>query len=116
MHTMPLARYMPHSVDARVYWSVLVHQAVESRATCHAALDGLPKVGEDKYDKLMGVLKKRFEPYGEIREGCFWMPKGDDGVTKGYAFIEYSKREVLILVSVAAFPRRVQLAGHVTAH
>jgi hypothetical protein len=59
-----------------------------------AALDGLPKVGEDKYDKLLGVLKKRFEPHGEIREGCFWMPRGEDGLTKGYAFIEYSKREV----------------------
>ena len=68
-----------------------------------AALDGLPKVGEEKYDKLMGVLKKRFEPYGEIRDGCFWMPKGDDGVTKGYAFIEYSKREVRISVSSSYF-------------
>ena len=47
----------------------------------------------------MSVPKKRFEPYGEIRDGCFWMPKGDDGVTKGAAFIEYSKGEIRISVS-----------------
>jgi translation initiation factor 3 subunit B len=69
------------------------------KAALSAAIDGLPKVGEDKFDKLVGVLKKRFEPHGEIREGCFWMPKGDDGITMGYAFIEYSKREVSFLSS-----------------
>jgi translation initiation factor 3 subunit B len=59
-----------------------------------AALDGLPKVPQEKYDKLTGVLLNRFKPHGEIKEGCFWMPQNDDGTTRGYAFIEYSKREV----------------------
>lgn len=26
--------------------------------------------------------------------GCFWMPQKEDGSTKGYAFVEYSRREV----------------------
>jgi len=54
-------------------------------------IDGLPRVDDAKYEKLVQVISgnKWCGQFGEIVE--FMMPKGDDGLTVGYAFCEYKE-------------------------
>eukprot|EP00877_Chromochloris_zofingiensis_P000044 jgi/Chrzof1/1003/Cz01g36140.t1 len=54
-------------------------------------VDDLPDVTDEKYEKLVSVLKKIFNQIGNIREGGVYMPKDEQsGKTKGFAFIEFS--------------------------
>jgi len=51
-------------------------------------VDGIPQVGEDRLEKLRGVIRKIFSKFGHIAQDEF--PMGEDGMSKGYCFIEYS--------------------------
>eukprot|EP00741_Cyanophora_paradoxa_P015119 tig00020848_g14590.t1 len=56
-------------------------------------VDGLPVVDQDKYEKLVNVVRKIFSQIGAIRENGLYMPKDAKGATKGFAFIEFSTPE-----------------------
>ncbi|KAK7582397.1 hypothetical protein V9T40_013842 [Parthenolecanium corni] len=51
-------------------------------------VDGIPKVGTDRLEKLKNVINKIFAKYGTIVSDYY--PKDDTGSTKGYIFIEYN--------------------------
>ena len=53
-------------------------------------VDNLPVVESAKYDKLRVVVQKIFSQIGSIREGGLFLPRDDEGKTKGYAFVEFS--------------------------
>lgn len=50
-------------------------------------IDNIPKVGTDKKDKLKKILQNLIGTYGKIANEFY--PEGDDGVLKGYVFVEY---------------------------
>lgn len=50
-------------------------------------VDCIPVVGQDRQEKLKGVLNKIFGRHGHIQNT--WYPSDDDGKTKGYMFVEY---------------------------
>lgn len=50
-------------------------------------IDNIPKVGTEKKDKLKSILQKLLTTYGKIVNEHY--PEGDDGVLKGYMFVEY---------------------------
>lgn len=50
-------------------------------------VDNIPKVGTDKKDKLKSILQKLLTSYGRIVNEHY--PESDDGVLKGYLFVEY---------------------------
>ena len=52
-------------------------------------VDNLPKVPDAKYDKLCTVVKKIYGQIGVVRPNGLVMPKSEDGVTKGFAFVEF---------------------------
>jgi translation initiation factor 3 subunit B len=58
-------------------------------------VDNLPIVAIEKFDKLEGVIRKIFGQIGVICEDGLWMPKDENGKTKGYAFIEYNTPQVM---------------------
>mmetsp|Transcript_26880 Transcript_26880/g.43881 ORF Transcript_26880/g.43881 Transcript_26880/m.43881 type:complete len:667 (-) Transcript_26880:280-2280(-) len=60
---------------------------------CLVIVDNLPVVGQDKYDKLVTVVKKVYSQIGSIRENGILMPKDESGKTRGFAFIEFSTPE-----------------------
>ena len=54
-------------------------------------VDNLPEVPPEKYEKLVGVIRKIFARTGTIRENGLWMPVDEETKqSKGYAFIEYN--------------------------
>lgn len=110
-------------LDVDLLFKVLLRVEVCTCSVVCSALEGLPVVHEDKFEKLKALLLNRFRAHGEVKEGrlrpfcvvaatsctaafacvmpeartiagCFWMPKDGHGKTKGCAFIEYSGREV----------------------
>lgn len=48
-------------------------------------VDCIPVVGQDRQEKLKGVLNKIFGRHGHIQNT--WYPSDDDGKTKGLAFV-----------------------------
>ncbi|XP_046491098.1 eukaryotic translation initiation factor 3 subunit B [Neodiprion pinetum] len=50
-------------------------------------VDGVPQVGPERLEKLQMVISKLFEKFGDIVNQ--WYPKNEDGLTKGYIFLEY---------------------------
>ncbi|KIZ03095.1 Eukaryotic translation initiation factor 3 subunit B [Monoraphidium neglectum] len=68
-------------------------------------VDNLPSVPEEKYEKLVNVLKKIYGQIGNIRDGGVYMPKDANKVSKGYAFIEFSH-------PMEAQAARAQTAGY----
>ena len=52
-------------------------------------VDNLPKVPDAKFEKLCTVVRKIYGQIGVVRENGLHVPKGADGVTKGFAFIEF---------------------------
>lgn len=55
------------------------------------AVKNVPVVGDEKFEKLCTVMKKVMGRAGELadHEYAFFMPKGEDGKTKGVVFVEY---------------------------
>mmetsp|Transcript_28808 Transcript_28808/g.84433 ORF Transcript_28808/g.84433 Transcript_28808/m.84433 type:complete len:691 (+) Transcript_28808:11-2083(+) len=56
-------------------------------------VDGLPQVPPEKYEKLLKVLEKIFTQLGPIAEDGIMMPKDENGLSKGFAFVEYATKE-----------------------
>ncbi|KAK6918127.1 hypothetical protein RJ641_016549 [Dillenia turbinata] len=52
-------------------------------------VDNLPVVPSEKFDKLVGVIRKIYSQIGTIKEDELWMPVDASGKTLGYCFIEY---------------------------
>lgn len=50
-------------------------------------VDGVPKVGPERWEKLRNVIRRVFSAYGEIVNENF---PTDNEITKGYLFLEYS--------------------------
>lgn len=51
-------------------------------------VDGVPQVGPERFERLQKVINKLFVKIGPIVNEYY--PKTEDGVTKGYIFIEYA--------------------------
>lgn len=51
--------------------------------------DGLPVTTSDKMDKLQALVQRVISDDGQIKIKDFFMPKGPDGKTKGYAFVDF---------------------------
>lgn len=59
-----------------------------------AAINGLPKVPEEKYEKLTTMLMRLTSKLGEVREDGLTHPKDEaTGVSKGWCFVEYETPE-----------------------
>ncbi|CAN6622878.1 eukaryotic translation initiation factor 3 subunit B [Trichomonascus vanleenenianus] len=57
-------------------------------------IDGIPVVDDKKFEALSKVIKKKLtKDIGKIKDDGFFMPKGEDGLTKGYVFVEYETPE-----------------------
>ena len=54
-------------------------------------VDGIPVVGAERIEKLKGVVRKIFQKYGKIITEHY--PVDDEGKTKGYMFLEYSRHQ-----------------------
>jgi translation initiation factor 3 subunit B len=57
------------------------------------AVDNIPKIGMERYERLTTVINKIFAAYGDIVPGGLYLPvEGPDDKKKtcGYAFIEYA--------------------------
>ncbi|KAF2166445.1 hypothetical protein M409DRAFT_66515 [Zasmidium cellare ATCC 36951] len=52
-------------------------------------IDGLPKVPAANKDKLVKFLLRSLTKVGKTKEENVYMPMGDDGVSEGFAFVEY---------------------------
>lgn len=50
-------------------------------------IDNIPKVGTEKKDKLKKILQNLLTSYGRIVNEHY--PESDDGMLKGYMFVEY---------------------------
>jgi len=56
-----------------------------------AVVDNLPKVPEEKFDKLLAVVKKIYGQIGTVRDVQMPRdPQSDERLTKGFAFVEFS--------------------------
>eukprot|EP01083_Nonionella_stella_P109723 320259_1 len=55
-------------------------------------VDGLPKVGADKFKRLDKTIRNIFSAHGDMGK-TFNMPQDDEGSTMGYAFLEYETAE-----------------------
>jgi translation initiation factor 3 subunit B len=52
-------------------------------------VDNVPIVDHTKEEKLLNVIRKVFKNIGTIKENGIYMPKGDDGKSKGFMFIQF---------------------------
>ena len=66
-------------------------QPVQQDFKTAIVVDNLPVVGDDRYEKLLGVLRKMFSQFGAISN--IDMPK-KNGKTVGFAFIDYDDEEI----------------------
>eukprot|EP00735_Rhodelphis_limneticus_P011188 TRINITY_DN4255_c0_g1::TRINITY_DN4255_c0_g1_i1::g.7917::m.7917 TRINITY_DN4255_c0_g1::TRINITY_DN4255_c0_g1_i1::g.7917 ORF type:complete len:678 (+),score=197.77,sp/Q9C5Z1/EIF3B_ARATH/41.52/1e-175,eIF2A/PF08662.6/0.12,eIF2A/PF08662.6/2.2e+02,eIF2A/PF08662.6/8.6e-48,RRM_1/PF00076.17/9e-07,RRM_6/PF14259.1/2e-05,WD40/PF00400.27/1.2e+03,WD40/PF00400.27/1.7,WD40/PF00400.27/41,WD40/PF00400.27/1.8e+03,WD40/PF00400.27/3e+03,WD40/PF00400.27/3.3e+03,IKI3/PF04762.7/0.00098,Lactonase/PF10282.4/0.13,Lactonase/ len=55
-------------------------------------VDNLPVVPTEKFDKLLSVVTKIYSQLGEVVE--LVMPKGADGMSKGFAFVQFKTVEM----------------------
>lgn len=56
----------------------------------HTVVDGVPKVSQEKYQKLTSILTKILSGPGHIRENGLWHPVDEaTGLSKGCVFVEY---------------------------
>ncbi|XP_014248728.1 eukaryotic translation initiation factor 3 subunit B [Cimex lectularius] len=72
---------------------------------CVIVVDGVPQVEKERLEKLQGVIHKIFAKCGTIVNEHY--PKNDDGVTKGYIFIEYSNPQSAIDAVIATDNHRL---------
>ncbi|PNH05051.1 Eukaryotic translation initiation factor 3 subunit B [Tetrabaena socialis] len=57
-------------------------------------IQNLPKAPEEKYDKLMGVVRTIASKLGDVRDNGIYMPLDDaTKMTKGFAFVELARKE-----------------------
>lgn len=65
---------------------------------CIVVVDNIPKIGPDKFNRLVTVLTTKFEEVGRMRVDANGKPRvtvaqGGDGSTVGFAFVEYISPE-----------------------
>ncbi|BFZ57869.1 Translation initiation factor 3 subunit b [Savitreella phatthalungensis] len=56
---------------------------------CIVLVDGIPVIPESKKAALIRVLTKTLDRFGKLKEDGIFMPFGEDGQNKGFAFVEY---------------------------
>ncbi|ETI28772.1 hypothetical protein G647_01223 [Cladophialophora carrionii CBS 160.54] len=61
-------------------------------------IDGLPLVNQEQKAKLIKFLLKRLNSVGRIKDGeeSIFMPMNDEGMSEGFAFVEYQTPEQAI--------------------
>ncbi|KAG8197535.1 hypothetical protein JTE90_007271 [Oedothorax gibbosus] len=57
-------------------------------------VDGIPKVGSERVEKLKNVLHKLYSNFGKVLTEYF--PLDENDVTKGYVFFEFASPEIAI--------------------
>ncbi|KIW01635.1 uncharacterized protein PV09_06822 [Verruconis gallopava] len=53
-------------------------------------IDGLPRVPQENVERLKNFVLKKLRSAGKAKEDGVFMPMGDNGVTEGFAFIEFN--------------------------
>ncbi|KAI9674456.1 MAG: Translation initiation factor 3 subunit b [Caeruleum heppii] len=75
--------------DLQEQFKVNLEQGLES----FVVIDGLPVVPEDSKPKLVKFLLRKLNTVGKTKEDAIYMPLDSQGMTEGYAFIEYETPE-----------------------
>lgn len=52
-------------------------------------LDGIPRIAEDAKPKLIKYLLRKLNSVGKTSEDAIFMPMTSEGISEGYAFVEY---------------------------
>lgn len=65
---------------------------------CILVIDNIPKIGPEKYQKLLSKLTQTFSKGGRVRQSqngtpCIDLVRADDGNTVGFAFVEFVSPE-----------------------
>ncbi|KAI9796128.1 MAG: Translation initiation factor 3 subunit b [Piccolia ochrophora] len=66
---------------------------LEEGLDAFVVIDGLPVVAEDAKPRLVKFVLKKLNTVGKTREDAIFMPLNDEGMTEGYAFVEYQTPE-----------------------
>jgi translation initiation factor 3 subunit B len=64
-------------------------------------INNIPKVSQEKYEKLTSILRKLASGTGNVREGGLHHPQDASNTTKGYAFVEYDTPEMARAAAIA---------------
>lgn len=56
-------------------------------------LDGIPRVPQDSRQKLIKYILRKLNTVGSAQENAFFMPQNEEGMSEGYAFVEYQTAE-----------------------
>ncbi|KAI9754225.1 MAG: Translation initiation factor 3 subunit b [Chaenotheca gracillima] len=75
--------------DLREQYEVRLEEGLDA----FVVIDGLPVVTEDKKPQLVKFLLRKLNSVGKTREDAIFMPLNDEGVSEGYAFVEYETPE-----------------------
>lgn len=65
---------------------------------CILVIDNIPKIGPEKYQKLLSKLTQTFSKCGRVRQNddgtlCITLVQDDEGTTVGFAFVEFVSPE-----------------------
>ncbi len=58
---------------------------------CVVVIDKVPKVPEEKLEKLTGVLRKLTGKVGQVQEDGLYLPVNDEGKTQGFCFVAFEE-------------------------
>ncbi|KAI9697578.1 MAG: Translation initiation factor 3 subunit b [Candelina mexicana] len=78
--------------DLRDQYKVRLEEGLDA----FVVIDGLPVVPEDSKQKLVKFLLRKLNTVGKTREEAIFMPMNDNGMSEGYAFVEYATPEQAI--------------------
>lgn len=78
--------------DLRDQYKVRLEEGLDA----FVVIDGLPRVPEDSKQKLVKFLLRKLNTVGKTREEAIFMPMNDNGMSEGYAFVEYATPEQAI--------------------
>ncbi|XP_020607385.1 eukaryotic translation initiation factor 3 subunit B-like [Orbicella faveolata] len=75
--------------DQELLGDILVEKPVEIQGTdCIIVVDNVPAIPPDRLEKLKNVIRKVFSKFGRIVTEHY--PLDDNGLTKGFIFLEFS--------------------------
>lgn len=84
--------FVDNVTDEELFGDLLKQKPCETDGVENVVVvDNIPKVATARQEKLKTVLEKLFLAYGEIVNVFF--PVDEEGITKGYAFLEYKNSE-----------------------
>ncbi|KAI9850561.1 MAG: Translation initiation factor 3 subunit b [Thelocarpon superellum] len=69
---------------------------LEEGLDAFVVIDGLPLVPEENKSRLVKFLLRKLNTVGKTKEEAIFMPMGSDGLSEGYAFVEYETPEQAI--------------------